>query len=184
MARVSCPKLSKYRSASSNCMVGAESQEMKSFSSGTVFFSAPDHLGPRLDLRIHHEVERLDDEVAHLAAVNDGVEHAVFEEELGALEILRQLLTDGLFDDAWTGKTDQGFWLGDNQVAEHGEARGHAARRRVCQHRDEGKSRLVQLRERGGDLRHLHQAECAFLHPRAARSRKGDDRAAHLESAV
>jgi hypothetical protein len=34
------------------------------------------------DFGIHHEVQRFDEEFAHLAAVNDGVEHPVLEEEL------------------------------------------------------------------------------------------------------
>ena len=36
-------------------------------------------------------------------AVDDGVEEAVFEEELGALEALGELLADSLLDDAGAG---------------------------------------------------------------------------------
>jgi hypothetical protein len=56
-----------------------------------------------------------------------------------ALEALGQLLTDGLLDDAWTGKPDERMWLGDVEVAEHREAGGDAARGRVGEHGDVGR---------------------------------------------
>src|SRR5206468_224996 len=52
------------------------------------------------------DLENLDDDVAHLAALDDEVEHAVLEQELGALEPFRQLLADGLLDDARAGEAD------------------------------------------------------------------------------
>src|SRR5438067_2540222 len=58
-----------------------------------------------VDFRGVHEGERADNPVAKFAAVNDGVEHAVFEEELGGLKIFGELLTYGLLDDARPGKS-------------------------------------------------------------------------------
>src|SRR5438045_1444426 len=54
-----------------------------------------------------HEGERADYPFAQFASVNDGVEHAVFEEELGGLKIFRELLPYGLLDDARPGESDE-----------------------------------------------------------------------------
>ena len=72
--------------------------------------------------------------VLELAPIDDHVQHAVLEEELAALEALGQLLPDGLLDDARAGEADQRLRLGDVHVAQHGEARGHAAGRGIGQH--------------------------------------------------
>src|SRR5688500_2129057 len=40
-------------------------------------------------------------------AVDDQIEHAVLEQEFGALKAVRQLLLDRLLDHAWPGETDQ-----------------------------------------------------------------------------
>src|SRR5882762_9295978 len=61
------------------------------------------------DVGIHHEVQRFDDVWTHLAPVEDGVDHSVTQKKLGSLKVFRQLLTDGLFDHAWTGKAYQGL---------------------------------------------------------------------------
>ena len=75
-------------------------------------------------------------------ALDDRVDHAVLEQELGALEALGQLLADGLLDDARPGEADERLRLGEDDVAQHGERRRHAARRRVQQHRDVRQPRL------------------------------------------
>ena len=95
------------------------------------------------------------------------------QQKLAALKAFRQFLADRLLDDARTRETDQRAGLGDVQVAQHGEAGGDAARRRVGQHADVGNAGLIQTHQRGTDLRQLHQADSAFLHARAARG--GDD---------
>src|SRR5689334_4646195 len=48
-----------------------------------------------------------------LAPIDDGVDEAFLEEELAALESLRQFLSNRLFDDAWAGKADERFGLGE-----------------------------------------------------------------------
>src|SRR4051794_7484431 len=48
------------------------------------------------------------------------VHHAMGEEIFRALKAVRELLADGLLDDARARKTDQGTGLGDVDVAEHG----------------------------------------------------------------
>jgi hypothetical protein len=57
-----------------------------------------------------------------LAPVDDHVDGALFEQELGALETLRQFLAHRLLDDARAGKADQRTRLGDHDVADEGEA--------------------------------------------------------------
>ena len=75
--------------------------------------------------------------VAHLAAVDDHVDRAVLQQELGALEAFGQRFAHGLLDHARPGETDQRARLGDDHVADHREARRHAAHGRIGQHRDE-----------------------------------------------
>ena len=111
-----------------------------------------------------------------LAAIDDEVEHAVLDEELAALEPLRQLLPDRLLDDARAGEADERLRLGDVQIAEHREARGDAAGRRIGQHRDERQPRAIEPRQRRRDLGHLHQRQRAFHHARAAGARDDDHR--------
>ena len=72
----------------------------------------------------------------HLGPVDDQVEHPVLEQELRALEALRQRLPDRLLDHARAGEADQRVGLRDVQVAEHRVGGRHAARRRVGHDRD------------------------------------------------
>ena len=76
------------------------------------------------------------------------------------------------------GEADQRLGLGDDHVAQHGEAGRHAAGRRVQQHRDVRQPGLAQAAQRRGGLRHLHQRQDALLHARAARGREDDGRRA------
>ena len=108
------------------------------------------------------------DAVAQVAAVDDQVDRAVLEQELAALEAFGQRLAHGLLDDARAGEADQRARLGDVEVAEHRQARGHAARGRVGQHGDERQARLRHPRQHRTRLAHLQQREQAFLHARAA----------------
>src|SRR5258705_13478588 len=85
------------------------------------------HLRTAGDFRIQHEVEQFDYVVAYLAAIDDCIDHAVSEQKLGFLKILRQLLPYGLFDYARSGKPDKRFGFSDDDVSEHGKAGGNAA---------------------------------------------------------
>ena len=53
--------------------------------------------------------------------------HAVVEQELGGLEALGQVLADGLLDHPRAREPDHRARLGQDHVAEHREARAHAA---------------------------------------------------------
>ncbi len=76
--------------------------------------------------------------VAQLVARDDGVDHPVLQEELGALEAGRQLLADGLLDDPRAGEADERLRLGQDDVAQPGEGGRHAAGGRVEHDRDVG----------------------------------------------
>jgi len=84
------------------------------------------------------------DLVAHVAAVDDHVDGAVIEQELTALETLRQGFAHGLLDDTRTCEADKRSRFGDVEVAKQRQARRYAAGGRVGEHRDE---RQVRLRE-------------------------------------
>ncbi|MPL60817.1 hypothetical protein SDC9_06379 [bioreactor metagenome] len=131
----------------------------------------------------HQHAGDRDQLLAQFLAVGDAVEHAVVEQVFGALEALGQLLADRLFDHARAGKADQRIRFRDLHVAEHGIGRRDAARRRVGEHDDIGQVRFLQHLHRNGGARHLHQAEDAFLHPRAAGGGKEDQRALCLHRA-
>src|SRR5699024_9443800 len=77
--------------------------------------------------RVGKDGQKIGQLVAHFATVDDEVDGAMFEQELGALEPFREGFTHGLLDDARTGETDQGARLADVDVAQHGEAGRHAA---------------------------------------------------------
>ena len=108
-------------------------------------------------------------------AGDDGVEEAVGEEELGALEALGELLADGLLDDAGAGEADERAGFGDVEVAEHGEGGGDAAGGGVGHQRDVGDLGVVEAGEAGGDFGELHEAGDALHHARAARGRDQDE---------
>lgn len=120
-----------------------------------------------------HPGEGLVEVAAEIFAGDDGVQEAVFEEELGALEAFGELLADGLLDDAGAGEADEGAGFGDVEVAEHGEAGGDASGGGVGHDGDVGDFGVVEACEAGGDLGELHEGDDAFHH--AGSSRGGDD---------
>jgi len=119
--------------------------------------------------------DRPRDAPAQLAPVDDRVDRAGLQQELGALEALGQLLAHGVLDHPRPGKADQRLRLGDHHVAQEREARGHTAHRRIGQHADVGQARFREVRECRVRLRHLHQAQQAFLHARATGGGEADE---------
>src|SRR5438093_6973522 len=129
---------------------------------------------PRSGRLVGEERENAAGRLLEVAPVDDHVELTVREQEFRALESLGQRLPDRLGDDPRPGEADQRARLGEDDVAEHREARGDAAGRRVGENgevRQPGGSQ--SLEDRGG-LGHLHQGEDALLHPGAARRRDDD----------
>src|SRR2546429_616240 len=102
------------------------------------------------DVRIHHKVERLDDEGPHLATIDDGVDHAVLQKKLGSLKVLGQLLPDRLFDHARAGETYESFRLSQDQITEHRKTCSHASGSWIGQHRDKWQVSFFQSRQRRG----------------------------------
>ena len=64
---------------------------------------------------------------AKVLTLDDGVDQAMFERELGGLEPFGQLLANGVADNALPGEADERFGLGQDDVAVHSERRGDAA---------------------------------------------------------
>ena len=116
--------------------------------------------------------ERARDHRAQLAAVDDHVDGALVEQELGALEAFRQLLADGLLDHARACKTDQCTRLCQMHIAQHRVGCRDAARGGIGQYNDIGLFCLAQHFDRDRRTRHLHQRQDALLHARAARRRE------------
>ena len=120
----------------------------------------------------------LAERLPHVLALDNHVEHAVFEQVLGTLKTRRERLADGLLDHTRAGKTDQRFGLGDVDVPEHREARRHPARGGIGEDGDVRDLRVVETRERRADLGHLHERDGPFLHPRSSGPRHDDERRA------
>src|SRR5438552_2585156 len=122
------------------------------------------------------EREDAAESLLELAPVDDEVDLTVLEQELRALEPFGQGLADRLGDHARPGEADQRARLGEDDVAEHREARRDATRRRIGQHRDVRQPALAETFEGRGGLGHLHEREDPFLHAGAARRGDDDDR--------
>ena len=109
-------------------------------------------------------------------ALDHHVDDAVLVQVFGALEPLGQFLPHRLLDHPRAGEADQRAGLGDLDVAQHGEAGGDAAGGGIGQHDDERQAGFLH-QPRGDDrARHLHQADRALLHARAARGGEHDQR--------
>ena len=121
---------------------------------------------------------------AQLVAVDHHVDHAVVPEIFGALKAFRQLLADGLLDDARPGEADQRAGFGDLDIAEHGVGRGDAAGGRIGEHHDVGLLGLAQHLHGDRRARQLHQRQDALLHARAARCREHDEGRAALDRSL
>src|SRR3990172_995875 len=119
-------------------------------------------------LLFHEELQHLSQRSMHFPPGNDHIHHAVLQEKLRPLKTRGKLLFDRLFDNARSRKTDEALRLGENDVAEHGEARGNSAEGGIGEHGDERQPCLAEHGDRRRGLGHLHKREYPFLHPRAA----------------
>src|SRR5207245_4423462 len=71
------------------------------------------------------------DSLLEALARHDQIDHAVFQQELRTLKLRRELLLDGLLDDARAGEPDEGLGLGQDDVRQHRETSRHAPEGRV-----------------------------------------------------
>src|SRR2546425_1152484 len=129
---------------------------------------------PRSGRLVGEEGENAAEHLLEVAPLDDHVELSVRQQELRALESLGKRLTDRLGDDRRPGKADQRARLGEDDVAEHREARRDAAGGGIGEDRNVRQPAGAEPLERGRGLGHLHQGEDALLHPRAARRRDDD----------
>ena len=124
------------------------------------------------------KLQDLDQRIPQLTAGHHLIHKAVFHLEFAALEPGGQLFTDGLLNNAGAGKADECPRFGQHDIAQACKAGGHAACGGVCQHADVQPALCRKALDGGAGLGHLHQAENALLHPRAAAGRKDDQRQA------
>ncbi len=120
------------------------------------------------------ELQQTGEGVPQLHPGHHRVHKAVLHLKLRPLEALRQGLADGLLDDPGTGKADQRAGLGQDDVAQGGEAGGDAAGGGVREHGDVQQSLFREPGQGRAGLGHLHQGENALLHPGAAAGGKED----------
>ena len=73
---------------------------------------------------MHAVVDQPRDLATKFVAMNNAIDEAVFEQELARLEARGEFDFDRLFDDTRTRKADEGFWFGEDDVAEGCEASG------------------------------------------------------------
>ena len=99
-----------------------------------------------------------------LGARHDRVDEAVVLQVFGSLEIFRQFFPQGLFDHAPTGKANQGFWFGQDQIPQHCETGCDAAGGGVGEQWHVKQPLLAMAFQRSGNLGHLHEAEHPLLH--------------------
>ena len=116
----------------------------------------------------HHVAEQLAKALAHLRAWRDEIDETVLEEELCGLEAGGEVLMSRFFNHAGAGESDHAIWLGHVDVPEGGETGGDATCRRVGENRDIRKAGRMMTGESTARLRHLHEAENSFVHPRSS----------------
>ena len=96
------------------------------------------------------------------------VEMPELERTLRATESGGQSLPRRLGDDPWPREAEQRPRLGDADVGQRGEARQDPSGTGIDEDGDEGRARLGDQIDRACRLGHLHEAENALLHARAA----------------
>ena len=126
----------------------------------------------------HMDCKQVRQRLAQLAALYDRINQAVLQCELGRLESFRQLLTDGVSDNALSRKADKRLRFCQDDIALRGERCRDAAGRRIGDDRTVEQPCFGMTLERAGDFRHLHERNDAFLHARAAGRREDHDRQA------
>src|SRR5690606_41347 len=99
-----------------------------------------------------------------LGALHDVVDHALLQQELRPLEPLGQVLLDRLLYHAGAGERDQGARLGEDHVAQRGEAGGDASGGGVREHGHVGQALGGEALQGDRGLGHLHQRQRALLH--------------------
>ena len=69
--------------------------------------------------------------VFQLSTLHNHIDHAMLQQKFRPLKLIRQLLLDRLLDYAGAGKTDQRFRFGQDHIAQHRNAGGHAPKRGI-----------------------------------------------------
>ena len=129
-------------------------------------------------------IEQIGEAAAQGGAVDDEIDHAVIEEELGGLEAVGQFLLGDLLDDARSGEADEGAGLGHDDIGDGGVAGGDAAVAGIDQQGDVRHARFAQPGEGGDGFGHLHEGEESLVHAGAAGGVDAQQRHAGLGGAL
>src|ERR1700719_1734840 len=116
--------------------------------------------------------------------MHDQVEQSVILKKFRGLESWRQILMRGFPNDAWPGKSDHAFRLGQDEIAERSEAGHDSSGGRMGENGNVGQSRFRVTTQSPAGLGHLHQAEHPFVHPCAAGRRDDDNGSPILGAAL
>ena len=81
----------------------------------------------------------------------------------------------GFFDHARASKSDHALGLGDNDIAQRGEAGHDAGSGRICEHGNVGKPLVGMAGEGAAGFCHLHETQHSFVHAGAAGSGHDND---------
>src|SRR6266540_3380153 len=95
--------------------------------------SIPTSIGHGMPDQPLKELDEAGDRLFEPFTGHDQVDHAMFQKELRALKLLRELLLDGLFNDSWAGEPDESLGFGQDDVAQHRKAGRHAPEGRIGQ---------------------------------------------------
>ncbi|MDB6152126.1 MAG: hypothetical protein JWL90_579 [Chthoniobacteraceae bacterium] len=120
--------------------------------------------------------DQMAERVAHFFAMHDQVDQAVLLKKLRGLESRRQILMGGFANHAGTRKSDHRLGLGKNDIAHGGKTGADTARGGMREDGNIREARLGMQGEGAAGFGHLHKAEHAFIHSRAARSGNDDHR--------
>ena len=101
---------------------------------------------------------------AHDLSLDYHIDEAVFEHELGGLEIVGKLLFYCAFYDTAAGKSDKHFRFCDDDVTEARERGRDTAGGRVGHYRDIELTGFAVTGDSAGRLCHLHKGYDALLH--------------------
>ena len=116
------------------------------------------------------------DLLPHPLRWNNPVRKAMFQLELGPLKAGRQFFSDRLFNDARTGKPDEGARLRQDHISQIRVTGADSTCRRVCQYRDIKTAMIPKPLHRRACLGHLQKRKHTFLHPGAPAGGKDQKR--------
>lgn len=119
----------------------------------------------------------------HFFAVDDTVKHSDAIDEFGGLEVVGDFENLGLGANPCSGKADESFWFGEDDIGDGGVAGEDSGHSGIGEDGNVGDAVLPAFIDGGGGFCHLHEAQEAFLHAGATGGAEDDDGALEFDSA-